>query len=112
MAGAEAARVSSEQMDQLIGQFEVVNSSADEATAIVREEYEIIRKVQNEFDDIQRELNTVAATSEENAAMASEIGTNIVNQTENVFRLSDEINHLRTSSQELEEHFLDKAEEA
>lgn len=104
-AGAAAAKESSVQIEDLISKLETVNHSAEEATVVVKEEYDIIGKVKNEFDDIQVELDTVAATSEENASMVAEISNNIVNQTDYVLKLSDSIDNLNVSSQKLEEHF-------
>lgn len=104
-AGAAAAKESSEQIEDLIRKLEAVNRSAEDATVIVKEEYDIIGKVKSEFDDIQEELDTVAATSEENASMVAEISNNIVNQTDYVLKLSDSIDNLKESSQKLEEHF-------
>lgn len=103
-AGA-AAKESSEQIEDLIRKLETVNRSAEGATVIVKEEYDIIGNVKSEFDDIQEELDTVAATSEENASMVAEISNSIVNQTEYVLKLSDSIDNLKESSQKLEEHF-------
>lgn len=103
-AGA-AAKESSEQIEDLIRKLEAVNRSAEGATVIVKEEYDIIGNVKSEFDDIQEELDTVAATSEENASMVAEISNSIVNQTEYVLKLSDSIDNLKESSQKLEEHF-------
>ena len=85
--------------EDLISKLETVNHSAEEATVVVKEEYDIIGKVKNEFDDIQVELDTVAATSEENASMVAEISNNIVNQTDYVLKLSDSIDNLNVSSQ-------------
>jgi peptidoglycan hydrolase CwlO-like protein len=104
-AGAEAANTSQEKIGELITKLELVNTSAQDATEVVRGEYDVIGKVKSEFDDIQEELTTVAATSQENASMVAEISTNIVNQTDYVFRLSNEIESLKNSSKELEEHF-------
>lgn len=72
---------------------------------VVKEEYDVIGEVKRQFDDIQEELDTVAATSEENASMVAEIGNNIVNQTDYVMKLSDSIGSLKESSKKLEEHF-------
>lgn len=105
MTGAKAAKESSEKMNQLIDCFKAVSSSTNDATVVVRDEYEIISRIKQEFDDIQEELDTVAATSEENAAMVSDIGNNIVKQTDSIFSLSDKIGDLRDTSRKLEEHF-------
>lgn len=107
-AGAQAANTSSEKIGTLIEKLDLVNSSASDATEVVKGEYEVIGKVKSEFDDIQQELTTVAATSEENASMVAEISSNIVNQTDYVIRLSNEIDNLKSSSKKLEEHFSEK----
>lgn len=107
-AGAQAANTSSEKIGTLIEKLDLVNSSASDATEVVKGEYEVIGKVKSEFDDIQQELTTVAATSEENASMVAEISSNIVNQTDYVIRLSNEIDNLKGSSKKLEEHFSEK----
>lgn len=104
-AGADAAKESSVRIGSLMEKLETVNVSAKDATVVVKEEYDVIGQVKREFDDIQQELDTVAATSEENASMVAEISSNIVNQTDYVLRLSDEIDNLKNSSQKLEEHF-------
>lgn len=107
-AGAQAANTSSEKIGTLIEKLKLVSSSASDATEVVKGEYEVIGKVKSEFDDIQQELTTVAATSEENASMVAEISSNIVNQTDYVIRLSNEIDNLKNSSKKLEEHFSEK----
>lgn len=104
-AGADAAKNSSVQIEDLIGKLDTVNNSAESATVVVKEEYDVIGEVKRQFDDIQEELDTVAATSEENASMVAEIGNNIVNQTDYVMKLSDSIGSLKESSKKLEEHF-------
>lgn len=104
-AGADAAKESSEKIDSLIAKLDGVSTSAQDATQVVREEYDVIGKVKSEFDDIHQELDTVAATSEENSSMISEISDSIVKQTDNVLQLSGEIEELKKSSGQLEEHF-------
>lgn len=104
-AGADAAKNSSVQIEDLIGKLDTVNNSAESATVVVKEEYDVIGEVKRQFDDIQEELDTVAATSEENASMVAEIGNNIVNQTDYVMKLSGSIDSLKESSKKLEEHF-------
>lgn len=104
-AGADAAKNSSVQIEDLIGKLDTVNNFAESATVVVKEEYDVIGEVKRQFDDIQEELDTVAATSEENASMVAEIGNNIVNQTDYVMKLSDSIGSLKESSKKLEEHF-------
>ena len=106
-AGADAAKTSSVQIEDLIGKLDTVNNSAESATVVVKEEYDVIGEVKRQFDDIQEELDTVAATSEENASMVAEIGNNIVNQTDYVMKLSGSIGSLKEASQKLEEHFND-----
>ena len=104
-AGADAAKNSSVQIEDLIGNLDTVNNSAESATVVVKEAYDVIGEVKRQFDDIQEELDTVAATSEENASMVAEIGNNIVNQTDYVMKLSGSIDSLKESSKKLEEHF-------
>ena len=104
-AGADAAKNSSVQIEDLISKLDTVNNSAESATVVVKEEYDVIGEVKRQFDDIQEELDTVAATSEENASMVAEIGNNIVNQTDYVMKLSGSIDSLKESSKKLEEHF-------
>ena len=104
-AGADAAKNSSVQIEDLIGKLDTVNNSAESATVVVKEEYDVIGEVKRQFDDIHEELDTVAATSEENASMVAEIGNNIVNQTDYVMKLSGSIDSLKESSKKLEEHF-------
>ena len=99
-AGADAAKNSSVQIEDLIGKLDTVNNSAESATVVVKEEYDVIGEVKRQFDDIQEELDTVAATS-----MVAEIGNNIVNQTDYVMKLSGSIDSLKESSKKLEEHF-------
>lgn len=105
MTGAQSAKENSEKMNQLIECFDAVSKSTDDATVIVKDEYEIISRIKSEFDDIQQELDTVAATSEENSAMVSDIGNNISMQTDSIFGLSDKIKNLKETSGKLEEHF-------
>ena len=68
-AGADAAKNSSVQIEDLIGKLDTVNNSAESATVVVKEEYDVIGEVKRQFDDIQEELDTVAATSEENLSL-------------------------------------------
>lgn len=104
-AGADAAQESSEKIENLIAKLDTVSTSAQDATGVVREEYEVIGKVKHEFDDIHQELDNVAATSEENSSMITEISSSIVKQTDYVLKLSEEIDTLKESSGKLEEHF-------
>lgn len=104
-AGAAAAKESSVKIENLIGKLDNVNSTANEATDVVSEEYNVIGNIKERFDDIQQELDNVAATSEENASMVAEIGNSIVNQTDYVIRLSESIGNIKGTSEKLEEHF-------
>lgn len=104
-AGAAAAKENSVKIENLIGKLDKVNSTANEATDVVSEEYNVIGNIKERFDDIQQELDNVAATSEENASMVAEIGNSIVNQTDYVIRLSESIGNIKGTSEKLEEHF-------
>ncbi len=92
--GADAAKNSSVQIEDLIGKLDTVNNSAESATVVVKEEYDVIGEVKRQFDDIQEELDTVAATSEENASMVAAIILSI----RRIMKLSGSIDSLKESS--------------
>ena len=80
-------------------------NTTTQASEIVDEEFKIIEDIKQKYDEIQNELETVVATSEENSAMIVTITESITSQTEAVFSLNDSIGNLKKASEELHEHF-------
>ncbi|BBF44085.1 methyl-accepting chemotaxis protein [Lachnospiraceae bacterium KM106-2] len=103
--GADAAESSVSNIGNLLQVLERINISTEGATMVVNKEYQIIESVKNEFDAIQGELQNVVATSEENAAVIVGITESIGTQSAAMENLSNSINTLKSTSDELEEHF-------
>ena len=67
-AGTDAASASVELVGGLMDYFSNINDATDEASQIVDEEYKIIEHAKEHFGNIQQEIETLVATSEENSA--------------------------------------------
>lgn len=104
-AGADEAASSVELIRGLLPYFERINSSTEEANSIVAEEYEIIEHVKNHFSNIQDEIETLVATSEENSATIQNITDTISSQNASIEHLSSEIDGISSLSTDLENHF-------
>lgn len=104
-AGADEAASSVELIRGLLPYFERINSSTEEANSIVAEEYEIIEHVKNHFSNIQDEIETLVATSEENPATIQNITDTISSQNASIEHLSSEIDGISSLSTDLENHF-------
>lgn len=103
--GANAAAQSAKKVENLLGLLGNIMKTTTQASGIVDEEFKIIEDIKQKYDEIQGELETVVATSEENSAMIVTITESITSQTEAVFSLNDSISNLKKSSEELHEHF-------
>lgn len=103
--GANAATKSAEKVENLLELLGDIMNTTTQASEIVDEEFKIIEGIKQKYDEIQDELETVVATSEENSAMIVTITESITSQTEAVFSLNDSIGNLKKASEELHEHF-------
>ena len=104
-AGADEAASSVELISGLLPYFERINSSTEEANSIVAEEYKIIEHVKNHFSNIQDEIETLVATSEENSATIQNITDTISSQNASIEHISSEIDEISSLSTDLENHF-------
>lgn len=103
--GADEAASSVELINGLLPYFERINSSTEEANSIVAEEYQIIEHVKNHFSNIQDEIQTLVATSEENSATIQNITDTISSQNASIEHISSEIDEISSLSTDLENHF-------
>ncbi len=104
-AGAEAANDVVTKMDTLVNVLSGINESTEVAHDLVREQYKVIESVRNAFDSVNSDIQTLVATSEENAAMVTNISESIRQQEEAVSHVDDGIEHVLKLSDELKEHF-------
>ena len=58
-------------MDTLVNVLTGINDSTEVAHDLVREQYKVIESVRTAFDSVNSDIQTLVATSEENAAMIS-----------------------------------------
>lgn len=103
--GAKAADQSAKKVDNLLEFLGDIMKTTTHASGIVKEEFNIIEDIKQKYDEIQGDLETVVATSEENSAMIVTITESITSQTEAVFSLNDSIGNLKKSSEDLHSHF-------
>ena len=104
-AGAQAASDVVSKMDTLVNVLTGINDSTEVAHDLVREQYKVIESVRTAFDSVNSDIQTLVATSEENAAMVSNISESIRQQEEAVSHVDDGIEHVLKLSDELKEHF-------
>ena len=103
-AGAESANDVVSKMDT-VNVLTGINDSTEVAHDLVREQYKVIESVRTAFDSVNSDIQTLVATSEENAAMISNISESIRQQEEAVSNVDDGIEHVLKLSGELKEHF-------
>ena len=104
-AGTDAASASVELVGGLMDYFSNINDATDEASQIVDEEYKIIEHVKEHFGNIQQEIETLVATSEENSATIQNITDTITSQNDSIRSISAEIDEISSLSADLEQHF-------
>jgi methyl-accepting chemotaxis protein len=104
-AGAQAAVNGVERMGKLLEVFDGIKYTADNANKVVSEEYQVIEAVKSNFDDINKEIETLVATTEENTAMITNIAESISRQHESVGSVENEIISISDLSGTLKEHF-------
>lgn len=92
-------------MGGLMELFDGIKNSADEATAVVSDEYRVIENIKNDFEQIHIEIETLVATSEENSAMIANIMDSISKQHNSVGLVKSEIGNIKELSDRLREHF-------
>jgi len=102
---ADAASASVELVGGLMDYFSNINDATDEASQIVDEEYKIIEHVKEHFGNIQQEIETLVATSEENSATIQNITDTITSQNDSIRSISAEIDEISSLSADLEQHF-------
>lgn len=105
-AGAQAAAEGVDKMGNLLKLFDGIRDSADEASAVVSDEYRVIENVRNDFEQIHVEIETLVATSEENTAMITNIMDSISKQHNCVEVVKTEINSIANLSDGLRTHFI------
>ena len=103
-AGTDAS-ASVELVGGLMDYFSNINDATDEASQIVDEEYKIIEHVKEHFGNIQQEIETLVATSEENSATIQNITDTITSQNDSIRSISAEIDEISSLSADLEQHF-------
>ena len=106
-AGAGAASDGVAKMDDMLKVFEAVRVAAENASAVVDEEYDVIASVKTGFDNIHSEIETLMATTEENSAMISNIVESIARQNESVDSLKGEMCNISELSEKLRGHFVE-----
>lgn len=104
-AGAEAATLGVGKMEGLLEVFQGIKDTTANAHNIVRDEYQVIENVKLDFEEIHGEIETLVATSEENAAMITNITESITRQHQSVNVVEKEIASISQLSDSLREHF-------
>ncbi len=104
-AGAQAAVEGVEKMSSLLEVFDGIRGSIEDAHGVVREEYQVIENVKHDFEEINDEIETLVATTEENSAMISNIAESISRQRDSVGDVKTEIVNISDLSNNLKNHF-------
>ena len=103
--GANAAIEGVDKVTELAGCFDKINDATDNANAFVKNEYELIESVQNNFKSIHDEIETLVSTSEENSAMIENVFASVKSQTNAISGVVEYIKNISSLSDKLEEHF-------
>ena len=103
--GANAAIEGVDKVTELAGCFDKINDATDNANAFVKNEYELIESVQNNFKSIHDEIETLVSTSEENSAMIENVFNSVKSQTNAISGVVEYIKNISSLSDKLEEHF-------
>ena len=109
--GAQAAVGGVEKMTSLLGVFETIRKSTEDAHGVVQEEYGVIEDVRQEFGQIQAEVEILVASTEENTAMIENIVESIAKQKDSVEGVEGEITNISELSDTLRIQFKQKKEE-
>lgn len=106
-ASATKATDSVEKVDGLLEVFTNIKTTTQEANEIVEEEYLIIDNVKTHFNNIQSEIETLVAISQENSATIQNITETISSQNDSINNISKDIDEISNLSINLESHFGD-----
>ena len=104
-AGVEAANDGAERMGALINVFNDITESTDGAKMVVKEEYQAIEAVKEDFDEILKEIDNLVSTTEETSAMVQDISKSVSDQNDSMTTLEQEIAHISHISKDLQEQF-------
>lgn len=105
--GAGAALDGVTKMDDMLKVFENIRAAAENASTVVEEEYDVIESVKTGFDNINSEIETLMATTEENSAMISNIVESIARQNDSVDSMKGEIVNISELSEKLRGYFVE-----
>lgn len=81
-------------IQDVINNFKLIQESFKKADTDIEEEYKMIDKVTAMFSEINENLETIAAISQQYTATISEITEAIENQNNNVIEFAEAINHI------------------
>lgn len=109
-ASAEEAAASVSKVESLLSVFGNINATTEEANNLVKQEYQIIDRVNTHFNNIQGEIENLVATSEENAASIQNISNAITSQNSSIKYISKDIDRISDLSTKLEEHFANEGD--
>lgn len=102
---ADKASQSVSDVESLFAVFGNINSTTEEASGLVQQEYEIINKVRQDFNEITNQIEGLVDNAEENASTIRNIFDTISVQNASVEDISKDINEIAGLSNKLEEHF-------
>lgn len=103
--GANAAIEGVDKVTALAGCFDKINDATDNANSFVKNEYQLIESVKDNFQAIHDEIETLVSTSEENSAMIENVFASVKSQTDAITGVVGYIKNISTLSDKLEEHF-------
>ena len=102
---AEGKEAYAQEMRQKFPEAEEILKEIKSRYEYEDEEYKIIEHVKEHFGNIQQEIETLVATSEENSATIQNITDTITSQNDSIRSISAEIDEISSLSADLEQHF-------
>ncbi|WP_310604621.1 methyl-accepting chemotaxis protein [Anaerosporobacter sp.] len=100
-AGAGAAKVGVDKMDDLMKLLRNIDSNANIAKDVLQDEYQLINEIRDNFELINGEIESLVACSEENDAMVTSIAENISVQNGAISNCSAELDKIGEITQQL-----------
>lgn len=90
-AGADAAKEGLGRMDELMEIFSNISENTDIVSEVIKNEHRIINQINQNFQVINNEIDTLVGTSKENNEVVTIISENIATQGKSIIQMSEEL---------------------
>lgn len=102
ISSADELQDGNEKMQGLLEQLGTIDERSSDAKEVLTKEFTLIKNIEQNFNQISSEVETVVAISEENTAMISNISETLIGQAEAVEKTSEQFKDITELSGQLQ----------